>query len=166
MKRKILLISFASALIGYLLGVTSGGAASAQDSATVTSNSAGDILRVCIDKKSGNMRVASPCKSTERPYVLGGPGPKGDQGIQGIQGERGLQGERGPIGLTGTVNGLNVQSITVWEKSLGMGTSCYRIPGVFTALDSDTDVSSILSYKGLSKTCTSLKSSSIKVYVP
>ena len=88
----------------------------------------GEILKVCIDTKSGVIRVATECTKTERKTVLGGvgatgekgdtgavgttgetggtgatgmQGPAGTNGINGAVGERGLQGEKGTTGATG-----------------------------------------------------------------
>jgi hypothetical protein len=124
-------------VVGFGIGSTTG-PANAEDAPAAAAAPQGDLLKVCIDKKTGDIRAVSKCKPTEKAYVLGGPGPqgpkgdkgdtgaqgeqgiqgiKGDtgvQGIQGIQGERGLQGERGFTGLTGatgTVSGLSTRRI-------------------------------------------------------
>ena len=59
----------------------------------------GDLLKVCIDKKSGAIRSSTTCKKTEKPYALGGPGV---QGIQGVKGDVGPQGLTGPVGPQGS----------------------------------------------------------------
>lgn len=66
----------------------------------------GDLLKVCIDKKSGVIRSSASCKKTEKAYVLGGPGPQGIQGVKGDAGPQGVQGVKGdvgPQGLTGPI---------------------------------------------------------------
>lgn len=125
-------------VVGFGIGSTTTRPAIAEETTVATSISQGDLLKVCIDKKTGAMRAASKCKPTEKAQVLGGPGPQGIQGIQGekgdtgsqgiqgvkgdtgsqgaqgIQGERGPQGERGFIGTTGAtgmVSGLSTRRI-------------------------------------------------------
>jgi len=101
-------------VIGFLLGsgITP---LHAEDPVAVT----GEILKVCINTKTGAIRVASKCTTTERKTVLGGVGAKGDigdtgekgtigdtgatgaTGPQGATGSQGVQGEKGVTGLTG-----------------------------------------------------------------
>ena len=84
-------------LIGFALGVTG----------TLPSNAEtplvqGEVLKVCINLKTGVIRVASKCDSkTERKTVLGGVGAQGAQGAQGVTGATGAQGEKGSTGDTG-----------------------------------------------------------------
>ena len=69
----------------------------------------GEILNVCINKKSGALRVANKCTTAERKTVLGGVGArggKGDTGATGLRGETGAVGPQGAQGPVGT-NGLN-----------------------------------------------------------
>lgn len=68
------------------------------------SSAAGEILKVCIDTKTGVIRVATKCTKTERKTVLGGVGAKGDKGDTGdvgMKGEIGATGDVGAIGATG-----------------------------------------------------------------
>ena len=77
----------------------------------------GEILKVCIDTKSGVIRVATKCTKTERKTVLGGvgaTGEKGDTGAVGATGETGVTGATGVQGPAGT-NGING---AVGEKGL------------------------------------------------
>lgn len=72
----------------------------------------GEILKVCIDSKTGVIRVASKCTKTERKTILGGVGAKGDKGNTGdvgAKGEAGATGDVGAIGATGSTgsNGTN-----------------------------------------------------------
>ena len=72
----------------------------AEDPTTVT----GEILRVCIENKTGVIRVATKCTKTERKTILGGVGAKGDKGDTGevgAMGETGATGNVGSIGATG-----------------------------------------------------------------
>jgi hypothetical protein len=61
----------------------------------------GEILKVCINTKTGAIRVANKCANTERKTILGGVGAKGDKGETGPQGEKGETGATGSTGLTG-----------------------------------------------------------------
>lgn len=191
MNRKTGIIAIGSLLIGFVIGTSSLGSASAEETATAAAAPQGDLLKVCIDKKSGAMRASSNCKSTERAYVLGGPGPRGpqgvkgdtgatgaqgiqgikgdtgSQGIQGVQGEKGIQGDRGLTGLTGatgTVSGLRTRSINVWEKYYGSDT-CLSYSG-FSVLNGNTTLSTFLGTTSLKKSCSTLSSTSVTVYAP
>jgi hypothetical protein len=109
-------------IAGWLMGA-SGIASSQAEEVTPAPVVQGEIIKVCINLKSGAIRAASKCDSkTERKTVIGGVGArgavgpqgekgetgaqgiqgiKGDTGSQGIQGEKGMQGERGLQGLQG-----------------------------------------------------------------
>jgi hypothetical protein len=180
-----------SLLIGIAIGTSVNGPAQAEETATVASAPQGDLLKVCIDKKTGLMRAANKCKPTERLYVLGGPGPrgpqgekgdvgvtgpqgiqglKGDQGVQGIQGstgERGLQGPQGftgATGATGSVSGLRSQRL---EFLTGGYSGC---PGYGSSVRVVTNVtlsySSILSSYRLTPTMDTLNGCSVTVFTP
>jgi hypothetical protein len=157
----------------------------------------GEILKVCINTKTGAIRVANKCVTTERKTVLGGvgaqgaKGDKGDTGAtgltgetgatgaqgatgpQGPQGERGLTGATGPqgpqgftgaTGATGSIGSLRTRSITVWEQSYGS----YCGSGIFgfTALNSNTSLSSYGTSISLNKSCSTLNSTNVTVYAP
>jgi hypothetical protein len=155
-------IAALSLFIGIGIGTSVNGPAQAEETATAAAASQGDLLKVCIDNKSGAIRAASKCKSSERAYVLGGPGPRGpqglqgqtgltgpqgpkgetgsqgEQGIQGIKGDQGVQGIQGftgATGATGSVSGLRTQSIDV------LSGSAYGCPGYGTSKTVVTDVS-------------------------
>jgi hypothetical protein len=69
----------------------------------------GEILNVCINKKTGALRVANKCTTAERKTVLGGVGARGEKGDKGDTGATGLTGETGATGLQGPTgtNGIN-----------------------------------------------------------
>ena len=69
----------------------------------------GEVLTVCINKKTGAIRVASKCSSTERKTVLGGMGARGEKGDKGETGATGITGETGATGAQGPAgtNGIN-----------------------------------------------------------
>jgi hypothetical protein len=92
-------------LIGFALGVTGTLPSNAEDPAPVVQ---GEILKVCINLKTGVIRVANKCDTkTERKTILGGvgaqgaKGDKGDTGATGATGAIGAQGPQGSIGATG-----------------------------------------------------------------
>ncbi len=93
--------AIATLIFGFFLGTSTFGSAIAADPTSSATFEQGESLKVCIDKKSGVIRAASKCKTIERAYVLGGPGPQGEPGEKGDVGERGPQGERGQIGPAG-----------------------------------------------------------------
>lgn len=188
MNRKSGIIAIGSLLIGFFIGTSTLGSASAEESSTVSAIPQGDLLKVCIDKKSGVIRAASKCKNTERAYSLGGPGPrgaqgpkgdvglKGDQGIQGvkgdtgsqgtqgIQGEKGNQGERGVTGFTGatgSVNGLKTQSINFLN-----GGSLIGCPGSLIGTSTRV-VSSVSTFSGVvTASSKTLQGCYLQVYTP
>jgi hypothetical protein len=189
MKSNLAVIAL-SLLVGFGMGSTAIGTATAEEVIATTEAPRGDVLRVCIDKKVGTLRAASKCKSTVRAYVLGGPGPQGPQGekgdtgatgpqgiqgvkgdtgpqgLKGVQGERGIQGIQGftgPTGATGNVSGLRSSTITVWEPSSFLG-SCGSFG--YYALSPSTSLSQFGSSISLSKSCISFNSRSVSVYAP
>jgi hypothetical protein len=61
--------------------------------ASTTSNA---TLRACASKKTGVLRLASECKSSERRVSWNTVGPRGPRGLQGIHpGHPGAQGWHG-----------------------------------------------------------------------
>ena len=180
-------IAVLSLVVGIGIGTSMNGPAQAEETSTVATAPQGDLLKVCIDKKTGSMRAASKCKPTERLYELGGPGPrgpqgekgdvgatgsqgiqglKGDQGVQGIQGkigERGSEGPQGFTGATGSVSGLRTKSIEVWQKDI-IG-SCSSWFGI-AMLSGDTSLSQYSNTISLNKRCVSMSSSNVTVYAP
>ena len=165
--------------IGILIGSFGFGSATANETPSPTSSAAtvpqGEIIPICIDKKTGIMRAASTCKKTERSTKLGGSGPRGEkgdkgdtgatglQGLQGIAGTNGIDGRTGATGATGSVSGLRTRTITVWEQSFI--SSCGGFSS-FNALNSNTSLSTFGSSISLNKSCSSLFPSSVSVYAP
>lgn len=154
----------------------------------------GEVLNVCINKKTGVIRAVSKCDSkTERKTVLGGVGPRGEvgaqgdqggvgpagsagpkgdagiQGIQGVQGGTGLQGERGLTGLTGptgSVAGLRTKEISILKSELSNTCLDSAYFGV-SILNARTSLSSS-QFTGttFTKSCSNLSSSLVTVLVP
>jgi hypothetical protein len=175
-------------LLALIIGILIGAVGLQPVSAETTSQ--GEVIKVCITKKTGAIRAAVKCTSSERATVLGGIGPQGEQGPQGIQGEvgpqgligpqgpkgdmgaqgvqgiQGPQGERGftgPTGPTGTVTGLRTKSIQVWTRDV-FG-SCSTLFGI-SMLSSDTSLSQYSNTISLNKRCVSMSSSNVTVYAP
>lgn len=177
-------------LLGISIGSTGLGTATAEETpAPIATDEIlqGDLLNVCIDKKTGAMRAVATCKKTERKYSLGGPGPRGPkgdlgpEGKQGVQGVQGVKGDIGPLGPqgtqgpqgqqgfqgstgpTGSVSGLRSSTITVWEPSAFLG-SCGSFG--YYALSSSTSLSQFGSSISLSKSCIHFTSRSVSIYAP
>ena len=69
----------------------------------------GEILNVCINKKTGALRVANKCTTAERKTVLGGVGARGEKGDKGDTGATGLTGETGATGVQGATGAQGPQ---------------------------------------------------------
>ncbi len=187
--KKINLIAVALSLFtGFLLGTSGTGFAQAEDSiAPVVAQ--GDLLKVCIDKKSGVIRAASACKKTEKAYVLGGPGPQGPQGEkgdtgstgpQGLQGSQGQQGLQGPQGIKGDVGPQGLQGamgLTGPEGSISglrrvtidfLSASYFGCPGFGTSATVVGSVyyNSFSTFNPISVTNKTLSGCSTTVYAP
>jgi len=73
----------------------------------------GEVLAVCINKKTGAIKVAEKCSKQERKTTLGGVGP------QGLQGEKGDKGDTGAVGATGATGATGPQGATGATGSTG-----------------------------------------------
>jgi hypothetical protein len=156
----------------------------------------GEILKVCINTKTGAIRVASKCTSAERKTVLGGvgatgekgdtgaTGEKGDTGAQGPagtngingatgatgpQGEKGTTGAQGPQGFTGAT-GATGSLASLRTKSITVWEQSYISScggySGFTVLNSNTSLSTFLGSLSLNKSCSTLYPSNVTVYAP
>jgi hypothetical protein len=84
-----------------VLGVAGTVPSNAEDPVPVVQ---GELLKVCINLKSGVIRVSSKCDTkTERKTVLGGAGAQGTKGDRGETGAIGPTGATGAVGLTGVI---------------------------------------------------------------
>jgi hypothetical protein len=90
-------------IVGWALGSANLNIASAEDPVQ------GEILKVCIDKKTGAIRAVAKCTKNERATVLGGIGPKGEKGETGAQGIPGKDGVDGKDGATGPQGPQGIQ---------------------------------------------------------
>ena len=94
--KKVLLPLF-TLLIGFSLGINGISQSSAE-----TPVVQGEVLKVCINLKTGVIRVSNKCDTkTERKTVLGSTGAQGIQGETGATGAQGIQGEKGDTGAQG-----------------------------------------------------------------
>ena len=104
-------------LIGFALGVTGTLPSNAEDPVPVVS---GEILKVCINLKTGVIRVSSKCDTkTERKTVLGGTGAQGAKGDKGDTGETGATGATGSVGLTGAQGATGATGLTGAQGATG-----------------------------------------------
>ena len=158
--------------------------------------STGEILKVCINTKTGAIRVASKCTSAERKTILGGvgatgekgdtgaTGEKGDTGAQGPagtngingatgatgpQGEKGTTGAQGPQGFTGAT-GATGSLASLRTKSITVWEQSYISScggySGFTVLNGNTSLSTFLGSLSLNKSCSTLYPSNVTVYAP
>jgi hypothetical protein len=150
---------------GILIGSLGFGNATADETPAPTVVQ-GEVISVCIDKKTGVIRAVASCKKTERKTVLGGTGaqgPKGDKGDTGTMGATGPAGIQGLTGAAGSVSGLQTKSITVWAKSSLDYCDDY---GGFSALNPNTSLRTFGTTISLSKSCSTLRSNTVTVYGP
>ncbi len=156
---------------------------------------AGEILSVCINKKTGAIRVANKCTTAERKTVLGGvgargeKGDKGDTGATGLTGETGavgpqgatgLQGPQGERGLTGATGAQGPQGFTGATGATGsvsglrttnidfLSNSIFGCPGYGTSVSVLTDVSlsTFFGTTRITPSSTTLRGCSVTVYTP
>ena len=163
---------------GILIGSFGLGTATADETPSPTPAAVavpqGEVISVCIDKKTGIVRAASACKKTERSTTLGGSGPRGEkgdkgdvgvtglQGSQGAPGTNGIDGRTGATGATGSITGLRSESIDF------LSGSSFGCPGFGSSKTVVTDVSVYTSFSGkttISPTTTRLNGCSVTVLV-
>ena len=151
----------------------------------------GEVLSVCINKKTGAIKASTKCTKDERKTVLGGVGPQGVQGEkgdkgdtgpagpQGIQGERGLVGPQGERGLTGATGAQGPQGFTgatgatgslsgLRRTNITFLTNDYGCPGYARSVTyiSSWSYNSYSTYSPFSVTTGTLRGCSTDVYIP
>jgi hypothetical protein len=167
---------------GILIGSLGFGIATADETPSPTPTPSvaavqGEVISVCIDKKTGVIRASTSCKKTERKTVLGGTGaqgatgdkgdtgaigPTGIQGLPGVNGVNGLNGATGATGATGSVSGLRTESIDF------LSGSSFGCPGYGSGKTVVTDVSVYTNFSGrttITPTTTRLYGCTATVYV-
>ena len=107
----------AALVCGWLIGISGITTSVADDtSPAIAPPAQGEILKVCINTKTGLIRVSNKCDvKLERKTVLGGVGAqgiKGDKGDTGNTGETGATGAQGQQGLTGATGAQGQQGFT------------------------------------------------------
>ena len=100
--KRELILGLLAGLVGSVMGMSVNTASVAEQVAQ------GEVLTVCINKKTGAIKVANKCSKEERKTTLGGVGP---QGAQGERGEVGAVGPVGPQGVTGDIGPAGEQGI-------------------------------------------------------
>ena len=98
-KREIA-VALLAGFVGSVIGISVNTASVAEEVAQ------GEVLTVCINKKTGAIKVANKCSKEERKTTLGGVGP------QGVQGEKGDTGDTGAVGATGATGATGLQGAT------------------------------------------------------
>ena len=98
-KREIA-VALLAGFVGSVIGMSVNTASVAEEVAQ------GEVLTVCINKKTGAIKVANKCSKEERKTTLGGVGP------QGVQGEKGDTGDTGAVGATGATGATGLQGAT------------------------------------------------------
>jgi hypothetical protein len=188
--RKVI-VPILTLLLGFAVGVTGTLPGYAEDPLPVVQ---GEILKVCINLKTGVIRVSNKCDTkTERKTVLGGVGAQGPQGVKGdagatgpqgvkgdvgatgLQGRQGERGVTGATGATGTISGLNTRLIRFYSPA-DWSSGCPTDPWYFTKkvvasstlTTSDSYVSGqwLRSITGIKSTTTDLNPCQLIVYVP
>ena len=64
-------------------------------------SSSSNEITGCVNKKTGLLRIATKCTTSEKPISWNKVGPQGIAGPQGAKGELGIAGPPGPVGPTG-----------------------------------------------------------------
>jgi hypothetical protein len=103
--KRELVVGLLAGFVGSVIGMSENTASVAEEVAQ------GEVLTVCINKKTGAIKVANKCSKEERKTTLGGVGPQGPQGAQGERGEVGAVGPVGPQGVTGDIGPAGEQGI-------------------------------------------------------
>jgi hypothetical protein len=161
--KRDLAVGLLAGFLGSVIGISSISVSVAEEV------SQGEVLTVCINKKTGALKVANRCSKEERKTVLGGVGPQGAQGEKGetgLTGATGAQGPQGPTGLKGldgTVSGLRRTTITYLT-----GSYCGFSSGYASGVSVVTSVryNSYSQFSPIDVSTTSLRGCSVDVYAP
>ena len=164
--KRELVVGLLAGLVGSVMGMSVNTASVAEEVAQ------GEVLTVCINKKTGAIKVANKCSKEERKTTLGGVGPQGPQGEKGEKGDTGAVGATGSTGATGpagVVTGLRTRSITVWENKQNLLGSCpfLSLSSELAILNNSTDLTNDRIFgTRLDKKCTILNGTTVTVYTP
>ena len=188
--KRELVVGVLAGLVGSVIGISANTASVAEEVAQ------GEVLTVCINKKTGAIKVANKCSKGERQTTLGGVGPQGPRGEKGDKGDtgavgatgatgpQGATGATGPQGATGATGAQGPQGERGFTGATGapgsvLGLRTQSIPVWtqdifgscssflgFSALGSDTSLSQFGSTISLNKRCVSMSSRNVTVFVP
>ena len=104
--KRELVVGLLAGFVGSVIGMSVNTASVAEEVAQ------GEMLTVCIDKKTGAIKVANKCSKQERKTTLGGVGPQGAQGEKGDKGDTGAVGATGANGATGPQGATGLTGLT------------------------------------------------------
>jgi hypothetical protein len=104
--KRELVVGLLAGFVGSVIGMSVNTASVAEEVAQ------GEVLTVCIDKKTGAIKVANKCSKQERKTTLGGVGPQGAQGEKGDKGDTGAVGATGATGATGPQGATGATGLT------------------------------------------------------
>ena len=167
------MISKSELVVGLLAGFVGAAIGMSLNTVSVAEEvTQGEVLTVCINKKTGAIKVSTKCTKEERKTTLGGVGPQGPQGEKGDKGDTGAVGATGATGATGpsgVVTGLRTRSITVWENKQNLFGSCpfISLSSELSLLNNSSDLTSDRIFgTRLEKKCTILSGTTVTVYTP
>jgi hypothetical protein len=167
------MISKSELVVGLLAGFVGAAIGMSLNTVSVAEEvTQGEVLTVCINKKTGAIKVSTKCTKEERKTTLGGVGPQGPQGEKGDKGDTGAVGATGATGATGpsgVVTGLRTRSITVWENKQNLFGSCpfISLSSELALLNNSSDLTSDRIFgTRLEKKCTILSGTTVTVYTP
>ena len=104
--KRELVVGLLAGFVGSVIGMSANTASVAEEVAQ------GEVLTVCINKKTGAIKVANKCSKEERKTTLGGVGPQGPQGEKGDKGDTGAVGATGATGATGPQGATGATGLT------------------------------------------------------
>lgn len=104
--KRELVVGLLAGFVGSVIGMSVNTASVAEEVAQ------GEVLTVCINKKTGAIKVANKCSKEERKTTLGGVGPQGPQGEKGEKGDTGAVGATGATGATGPQGATGATGLT------------------------------------------------------
>lgn len=104
--KRELVVGLLAGLVGSVMGMSVNTASVAEEVVQ------GEVLTVCINKKTGAIKVANKCSKEERKTTLGGVGPQGPQGEKGDKGDAGAVGATGATGATGPQGATGATGLT------------------------------------------------------
>lgn len=132
MKKSIVLTA-----ITFTFGITIGNSFASNTNVALASTSG---QKVCVNKKTGVIRLASvkKCTGSERSLTFGAEGPVGPQGPQGLPGLQGPTGAQGPQGAAGLPGAAGSSAVTDPIRTKTVTLSYMSSDGIFSRCGSGT----------------------------